>query len=452
MDKVLKLIGFKEEEIQYYNQEINIFKKVLNLTEFHIEEAAINLPVNFDLSFQSIQDLFKVLFTCVLSDFKSLVAQENTKLKKDSHGNLRIIQMAVPMPNAIAGTVNKLSTEYHVTTSEYILIYLAGIVFDVYHQVGNMSSNPCKRCGLNLSRESLYSNPTYPKPTGIMTCLGYCDEISKTGEMLEIQYDIQHWHVSQIQGISFEEQSDYLESAVIDLVHEMTHASQKEIYSVLERMNRLNLEVSMYLDKIQHIVGHSKSIYVTFNEISLLNIFNLVYINNHHRQAIEILKLFLKELKSKMRQGDCIFDESVRLGCMHLPFTNARFDRIFRQNKASVIVVGMYGVGDCNKGTTSIHKMLHAFFQNKSLTSVQDKSRFYDGLIERYQLNGFIFGQFENDRALGANQRLVMDTLKHKDKTFYLSVYNWQAMGNNDPIKLETLVEVVKERIKLKCE
>ena len=68
----------------------------------------------------------------------------------------------------------------------------------------------CKRCGLNLSRETLYNNAAYPKPDCILSCFAYCDELYKAGEMLSLQHGVRHIHLSDIKGISYAAQEDYL--------------------------------------------------------------------------------------------------------------------------------------------------------------------------------------------------------------------------------------------------
>ncbi|PAB60571.1 2-hydroxyacyl-CoA dehydratase [Anaeromicrobium sediminis] len=437
MKRLLKQLGFNDEEIILYSNEISRFQKILSLTEDHIEKCAKNLNVNFDLSFKSIRMLLKELFTCVFSDFRKI-----------EDGEQSVIQIAIPMPNAIPGVVSQLTEKLHVSSSEYILIYLAGIIFDVYHQIGGEGPNHCKRCGLNLSRETLYHNPFYLKPNGIITCLGYCDEIHKVGELLEIEHGIPHYNLTQIHGITYENQKEYLKTALTGFLMEMTGASEEGVIESLEKMNQGNLEINLLLNKIQTLTLKSPHVYVTFNEISILNILNLIYLEDHHNKAKNILKLFVRELKEKMKGDAYIMKNPIRIGCMHLPFTNAHMDRIFREHNAAVVVSSMYASDPEPIPSASIFdRCLSPFFRYKMLTELEDKRRFIDKIIEDYSLDVFLFGQFENDRALGGNQTLIMENLDHKNKAYYLSIHNWQKMGLNHSMKLESLVEVIKERM-----
>lgn len=437
MKELLNQIGFNDGELVFYDDEINRFKKILRLTEHDIEKAAKNLKANFDLSFISIQKLLKELFICVFSDFRKL-----------ADGEEKVIQMAIPMPNAIPGVTNQLTQELYVSSSEYILIYLAGIIFDVYHQIGGEGANHCKRCGLNLSRETLYNNPWYLKPNGIMTCLGYCDEIHKVGELLEIEHGVTHYNLTQIHGITYEKQKEYLKNALLSFLIDMTGASKEEVTTSLKKMNGGNLQINLLLNKIQALTLKSPHVYVTFNEISLLHILNLIYLEDHYYKAKDILTLFIRELKEKIKVGAYIMKNPMRIGCMHLPFTNAYMDRIFRELNSAVVVSSMYASDPEPPASVSIFdRCLSPFFRYKMLTELDDKRRFIDKIIEDYSLDGFLFGQFENDRALGGNQTLIMENLEHKNKAYYMSVHNWQNMGIDDYMKLESLIEVIKERM-----
>lgn len=442
MKTLLKQVGFNEQELAFYHKEINRFKKVLKLTDCDARKASEDLKVNFDCSFKSIQELLKELFICIFTDFKMITGKEK-----------KVIQMGIPMPNAIPGVVSHLNQDFYVSSSEYILIYLAGIIFNVYHQIGGEGANSCKRCGLNLSRETLYNNPWYLKPDGVMTCLGYCDEIHKTGELLEIEHGVTHYNLTQIHGITYENQKEYLKNALLSFLTDITGVSEEVITTSLGKMNQENLEISLLLNKIQALIVKSPNVYVTFNEISLLHIFNLIYLKDHHYKAKEILTLFIRELKEKIKMGAYIMKNPIRIGCMHLPFTNAYMDRIFRENNAAVVVSSMYASDPEPLASVSIFdRCLSPFFRNKMLTALEEKRRFIDRIIEDYSLDGFLFGQFENDRALGGNQTLIMENLEHKSEAYYMSVHNWQKIGGNDYMKLESLIEVIKERMKNKNE
>ena len=94
---------------------------------------------------------------------------------------------------------------------------------------------------------------------------------------------------------------------------------------------------------------------MTFNEISLMHIFSLVYFDGYHAAAGRILTLFIRELRARIREGRPVLRQPVRIGCMHLPFTNPYVDRAFRENGAAVIVASMYDAGVSAAHTTTVN-------------------------------------------------------------------------------------------------
>ena len=71
-----------------------------------------------------------------------------------------------------------------------------------------------------------------------------------------------------------------------------------------------------------------------------------------------------------------------------------------------------------------------------------------DHIIDRYRLDAFLFGQFENDRALGGDQLMIMKLVRHQHRLYYMSAHNWRRVTGNDITRIESLAEVIKERKK----
>ena len=438
MDDILKKIGFRKEEIISYEWEIQQFAKNLKLNKFSIDKSEKSLGENFDLSFISIKLLLKKLFLVVLNDLSIL--------KK---GEKETIQMAIPMPNVIPAVINELNSNKHITSSEYLIVYLSGIIFDVYSNICFSGSNNCKRCGLNISREALYENPDYLKPQGIMSCLAYCDELHKTGEMLNIQHKITHYNLSNINGIAYEDKKDYLIDSIKIFIEDQTNVSNQIIEENLKRNNNKSLEINLLLNSINTLIAKEKSVYVSFNEISLLNILNLIYFDDLFDKGKIILNMFIKELKTRIKNGEYIVENPIRLGCMHLPFTNPRVDRAFLGNSAAVIVSSMYFTDGKNAlYENEYDRSAQAFLKNKESIKIEEMANFIDCLMDKYKLDGFLFGQFENDRALGNHQTIIMKLIKNKEKAYYMSTNNWQEINQSYFDKIENLTYIIHERLK----
>ncbi len=436
MERILRKIDFSNIEIIKYENEIKRLTNILKLNEYSLSRANESLEKNFDLTFKSITMLLKQLFLVIFEDFRIL---------ENDHKEL--IQMAVPMPTAIPAVINELNSDKHITCSEYLIIYLSGIVFDVYTNICSSGINSCKRCGLNLSRETLYINPEYILPKGIMSCFAYCDELHKTGELLNIEHNITHYNLMDIKGVDFEDKKECLCLGLKALIKENTDKSDDLIEESLKKNNNRNLELNLLLNKINHILAKQESIYVSFNEISLLNIINLVYFDDHYYKSKSILETFIQELKIRIREKQYIIEKPIRLGCMHLPFTNPRVDRVFLNNGAGVIASSMYYMEGPNvKCSNEYERTIGGFLNNKTLLSVKEKAAFIDSIINKYKLHGFLFGQFENDRTLGSDQLMIMKEIKNKDKAFYMSMQNWHEINENYITKIESLVYVIKKR------
>ena len=440
MERLLRQTGFDSSDLNYYNSELKQLSSILKLDDSAVSSAAEKLPFNFDLSYESIRMLLNELIKTVLDD-----------LKTASDKSRKLYQAAVPMPNAVAAVVNELNDEIKVTSSEYLIIYLSGILFNVYPRICfNGNVNTCQRCGLNISRENLYLNLSYPKPDAVMSCFAYCDELYKTGETLKSFYGIPHIHVSDIKGILFDEQKEYLSGGLKDVLIELSRHDEADIHESLKKFNDKSLEINLLLNRVNEITAKQKSIFASFNEISLINLFNLIYVPGHYEKGKKILNLFLKEIKQRIRDKNYKVENPLRIGCMHLPFINPEIDRIFLKNNASVIVSSLYYVEEQKHDfLNEYERCLGAFYSKTKMKTLKERAEYIDLIIDHYSLDVFLFGQFENDRALGSDQLLIMKLMKNKDKIYYLPMKNWQPPDESAYTRIESLVEVLNERIKV---
>lgn len=431
MTELLIKLGFTESELRSYEKEITLFSSLLGLNEQRSARAASMIDTNYDLSFDGVRQMLKFLVQTVLDDL----------------GTPGLRQMAVPMPVAAAMTVNELNPGTRISSSEYLIIYLSGILFDVFSRFCTAGEHSCGRCGLNISREKLYKNPLYPHPEGIVSCLGYCDEIFKTGETISEQYGIDHFHFKGIAGLSYAEQSLYLSEGLQHFLSQMTGKTEKETAACLEQSNNKLLELSLLLNKMNHLIAREEQAYITFNELSLFNLFHLICLPDHYEKGKSILKLFLAELQQRIRDNDPVITDPIRIGCLHLPFTNPFMDRCFRENGAAVIVAGLYeSPSDKAVSANEYDRCLRVFYGNRTPGDIRQKAGFMDAMIGKYKLDSFLFGQFENDRALGGDQLMVMHQMKEKNKVHYISMNNWSVMGGRDMTRIESLVEIIRER------
>ena len=437
MHKFLKILNFTDDEIITFKSEIDRLQNILKLDFISLDKAQKNVSENFDLSFNSIRLLLKELLLVILKDFKLLQS-----------GEKEVIQMAIPMPNVVAAVINDLNPKKHITSSEYLIIYLSGILFNSYikNEEEEKSYN-CNSCGLNLSRQALYEDKNYLIPDGILSCMSYCDELHTTGEILRVNYDVNHYNYSIVNESSAENRISYLSNCIKNLIIEHSNNQNDNIEEVLKKYNNKRLEIKLLLGQINRIVAREKNAYVTFNEISLLNIFNLIHFDNMYEKAKIILNLFIKELKSKIRENDYIIENPIRLGCLHLPFTDPVGDRVFIKNGAAVIISSMY---DGKVGNRSYHdeyeRCIIPYLQKGSFGSIKEVGASIDYIIEKYVLDGFLFGQFEGDLALANFQPLIADNLFHKEKAYFILTQNWNKMDQHYYTKIENLVEVIKQR------
>ena len=241
MNALLGLIGFSQKEIDRYKDEITLFSALISAEERQWERAAQVLPLNFDLSFESLRRLFKLLLESVFQDLGILGGR--------SEGPA-LYQGAVPYPVAAALAVENLNPTLRISSSEYLIIYLSGILFDRFESFCSAGEHSCGRCGLNLSREKLYRNPLYPRPGKVFSCLGYCDEIFKTGETLSRLYGLEHSHLTGIAGMDYNSQKDYLSQGLSALLTDLTGTSAEIAERTLGHCNDRMLEISLLLNRM----------------------------------------------------------------------------------------------------------------------------------------------------------------------------------------------------------
>ena len=440
MTELLERVGFSEGEVQRYKAGIEIFSKIVCADEIRCSAALQMLPENFDLSFESIRRLLKILLETVFQDLE------------DQGGGAEgpaLWQGAVPFPVAAALAIDELNPHIRISSSEYLIIYLSGVLFNRFESLCSPGEHSCGRCGLNLSREKLYRNPLYPRPRGILTCLGYCDEIYKTGETLSEQYGADHVHFKGLPGLEYGEQKVYLGEGLRGFMMQQTGAPESDVETALGRCNDGMLEISLLLNRINRLAAEDRDVYATFNELSLLNLFHLICLPRHFEQGKEILNSFIRELKQKKRAGEAALKEPFRIGCLHLPFTNPFLDRCFRNSGAAVIVSSFYETGgSAVPSENEYERCLHGYYGFRAPGDLNGKAGHIDRIIEDYSLDAFLFGQFENDRALGGDQRIIIKRLKHKRKAHYMGMDNWSVMGERESTRIESLAALMMEREK----
>lgn len=435
MERLLRKIDFTEYELREYAPEIRHFVDILNLDNTTLAAAERSLDSRFDLSFVSVRMLLRELVMVVLRDLRRLNA-----------GDERVVQMAVPMPIAVAGVIDTLSPNMVVTSSEYLIVYLAGILFNAYHHICQGNTGQCNRCGLNISRETLYGKAIYPRPYCILSCFAYCDELNKVGEILSLRHGVHHIYLSDIKGVSYNEQEDYLCHALMQLLRDATGVDDTQILRVLKIQNDNVRDLSIQMDMMGSLVARTYDAYVTFNEISLMSIFSLVYFEGHDVDARCILPLFIRELRERIKADSPVLRQPVRIGCMHLPFTNSYVDRVFRVSGVAVIVASMYNLGiPVVRRNNECARCLAVYFGNRKI-STHNKAAVIDRIIDRYHLDAFLFGQFENDHALGGDQLMIMKLVKQQRLLYYMSMNNWQRLTDSDINRIENIAEVIKER------
>ena len=145
-----------------------------------------------------------------------------------------------------------------------------------------------------------------------------------------------------------------------------------------------------------------------------------------------------------------MLENPLRIGCMHLPFINPEMDRIFIKNKASVIVSSLYHVEDKkHKFSNEYERCLASFYSKTKMKTLDERAEYIVIIIDHYNLDVFLFGQFENDRALGSDQIMIMKLMKNRDKIYYLPMKNWQPPDESGYTRIESLVEVLNERKKV---
>lgn len=437
MDTLLRLVGFNDKELSFYRREIELFAQLIGADKAQCQRAADQLTVNYDLSFDSIRELLKLLLETVLQDLKDRGDSKKT-----------VVQTAIPMPVPVAAVMNDLNPLMKISSAEYLIIYLSGILFNVFQNLCSPGEHSCGRCGLNLSRERLYRNPCYPRPDKIVSCLGYCDEIYKTAETLSLLYGVGHIHLKGLPGLVYEDQKDYLGGGLRCFLTEETGASEEQAGICLGKCNDRMLEITLLLNKANHLAASGGDAYISFNESSLLNLFYLIYLPNHFEKGKEILSSFIRELQQKKRQGKAALKAPFRIGCMHLPFTNPAIDRCFRDTGAAVVVSSFYESSGGGQAEDEFDRCIRSFYGDRAPGDIGAKAQNIDRLIEDYSLDAFLFGQFENDRALGGDQLLIMKKLKHKEKAHFMAMNNWSIMGLQKNTRIESLTALMMERDK----
>lgn len=317
--------------------------------------------------------------------------------------------------------------------------------------------NSCRHCPLNRTRLALATEKIMPKPDILCSWGIYCDEATKMDELVDVLSD-ESWnnfsvHMAHDAKMGDREDEDrdkvvYLAEQYREMHREIKKCTGVEVTKrkFLYAMREL-AEISRDIEKLTQICVNSNPQVISANDLSLFTTYLTAQFNIEPKYFKTALAEMIRECEEKLKNSDTA-EKSIKLGCHFLPMFSPWVDSEFRK----------YGI---NLTFSSHHAFTNTLLKPLSSSDVYEMAaqqwlrqpnsvnfayqiELMCEQLERYKVDGMLYGQFDFDRWLGSHQKISLPELEKRTglRQFHIDCelceYNRDTLG-----KIESLAKVI---------
>jgi len=459
----LRLTGFEEAEIPVYLPEWRESSEQLGLTRDDIEFATKEwIPTHFEVALEGVR---KVL-GCHIKETIDLTNANEFQRKGG-----KIVYGIMPAIPLLYFALRQVAPDkVYVGFPDF---FLATIMNGFFHKLdpyleeaerGGMSYG-CSHCALNKTRYALRRLGIIPSPDVSWLWGFVCDEAPKTDELINLYYD-PDWktYVTRVPHDqpfgSFEDENDerveYLAAQIKDGFEfvqretgvKVTNEQINEVIALWRRYSEKVAAMNTLMAADPQPLGGIEG-YLFAHPLTLPFNTGLEGMEN----AIDII---IKELKERVDKKQGILPEGAPKMMTHImPTALPWIITMFKENGVGVPFSQTAMPTEKQLAVPRFEDpylaVAEKWLQRTSSVNVGYKFEIYRQKIERYGIEGVIFGFFDFDRWIGSDQRFLAKLLEEETHlpVFYVEGNIWEDRDYSQEAlrtRIESICEILKMR------
>lgn len=434
----LQMLGWEGKELEEFLPEWERAARLLQLSDGDVKYAVEqHIPSHWDLSFKSVKMMIAVCIREIVELSKA------GQYLDDGDSEIYINIPATPVcmyANKLAG-----KGRIHIATPGYMMVLVRGAFFNKGAGCyGNSLNSHCAACKMNSIKANAINKGFLPPPTITWNWGIKCSEAPKTEELvacimgrqwkntfITIPHDAPLGDVEadNCKRVSFLAeklrlaQRDVSEATGVQVTEENLQESLKTYMKYLKLVSELS-DLVMLADPQP----------VSINELALFGTSMDMCLDIGYLRLIEILELFLSEVKERVSRGIGILSKnSPKLFCQFNPLYAPWIEKSFRDNGVCLTQGRMLPlesvfekyINEADVYTTVARMSL----ATPSSMNMEDEARIYIDLLNKYHADGALYGFYSFDKWVGAVQKTMVRMIEAKTGVphFYVEGDLWDS-------------------------
>lgn len=453
-EKFLRLLDFSEQELP---EQVPLWKNacyLLGLTEEDVRFAAEEwIPTHWDLSLHGVR-------MCIGVYIRELIRM--AQLPQLKAQGAKIIYSNVPCP-APCIYANKISggDNLHICSPDNLMATVLNAFFHKSSVLSGYDSscmNPmCHHCGMNRIRTDAQDTGIITEPTVLWSWGLYCNEAHKTDELIQAIRDggwnyvlttipkdsaagiaeAEDTHRVKYLAEQFKEgQRQISRYTGIEVTEAHVIAAAEEYIDYINKLENLTDMVS-FADP-QPISGNDLTIFGALTQVALD--FGLKYLN-------EAMDVITEEVQQRIDAGVGPLPKGApRLACQFVPFCVPWVNKTFFENGINLSTNTFFASASKQRKYFDRENIYYSLAQqwlcNPSAVNMQNEADLICENLEKYPLDGVLYGFFSFDRWIGSIQKTMIRIVEEKigRPHYYLEGDFW----NDERFTLEDRMDRIK--------
>lgn len=447
----LKLIGMDEQEASAFLPAWKKAAKFLKLKDEDVQFAVESwIPTYWDLSLEGVK---KLICICI----REIV--EFSKFKQYTKNGDKLLYVNVPSVN-ICIYANKLSGKghLHIAYPGYLITLVLGAFFNkryyenCHGMTGEGEGNDCAHCKMNCTQTRVIMDGAMPFPDVAVNWGLKCDEAPKTDELLSC-LSKNKWHNIYI-TVPHDLKNGTVECndrGKIRYLAEKLRQAQSEItkrtgFQVTEEELQRSVDDYMsYMYRVERLtdmVMNANPVPLTGNELTLCGIGIDLCFNTDYRELFDAIDTVIAEVEARIASGYGVLPkDSPRLACQFNPLYAPWLDRAFKEQGICLAQGRMFPFAEAFEQFLREERDVYSVIARIALSipsgmNFLDEVRINSELLERYPVDGALYGAYSFDRWVGSLHKLMVRTIEEKTGIphFYMEGDLWdgQSLSSED--------------------
>lgn len=434
----LELIGVSDDEINDLLPQWIKTAEWLGLTEEKVKYAVREwIPRNWNMELAGIQK-------CIAAYIRELI--EIYRFPEYKNRGDKLVYGNIPAHPAVYHAIRiKAGSKVHIAVPEFMITTVMNSFFNERESQSDnktILNSRCCHCGLNRIRMNARMEKSIISPDVNWGWGLYCNESSKCNEMLECLDGEMEWeniHTTFPHDAYWGEKEAYNEYRVSYLAKEI-RTGQERVSAITgievtdEEVRQAVKEYTRYAKKVDYlnqIVGNADPQPISGNELTLFSAILPAPLNFGFFYLEDAIDILTAEVEARISKGIGILPKGApKLGCYFTPFITPWINTAFLDNGIN-ISVGTFLAGAMDTEQfqdDDVYRIIaRQWFLNPSAVNMGNEIELIVKILEKYNLDGMLYGFFAFDRWLGMHQKMMIPLLEEKTgiQYFYLEGDFW---------------------------